>query len=82
VPIVPRRGRSICPDLPVIALSAQATSFVNPNPTQQTTIEPVMNWKELIAEVTAVGSGGGADGPVTGVEYDSRKVRPGAVLSP
>jgi hypothetical protein len=64
----------------VIALSAQATSFVNPNPTQQTTIEPVMNWKELIAEVTAVGSGGGADGPVTGVEYDSRKVRPGAVF--
>jgi UDP-N-acetylmuramoyl-L-alanyl-D-glutamate--2,6-diaminopimelate ligase len=64
----------------VIALSAQATSFVNPNPTQQSTMEPVMNWKELIAEVTAVGSGGSADGPVTGVEYDSRKVRPGAVF--
>jgi UDP-N-acetylmuramoyl-L-alanyl-D-glutamate--2,6-diaminopimelate ligase len=39
-----------------------------------------MNWKELIAEVTAVGSGGGSDEPVTGVEYDSRRVRPGAVF--
>ena len=39
-----------------------------------------MNWKELIAEVTAVGSGGGADGPVTGVEYDSRRVLPGSVF--
>jgi UDP-N-acetylmuramoyl-L-alanyl-D-glutamate--2,6-diaminopimelate ligase len=43
-------------------------------------MEPVMNWIELIAEVAAVGSGGGSDGPVTGVEYDSRKVRPGAVF--
>jgi len=39
-----------------------------------------MNWKELIEEVTAVGAGGGSDEPVTGVEYDSRKVRPGAVF--
>jgi UDP-N-acetylmuramoyl-L-alanyl-D-glutamate--2,6-diaminopimelate ligase len=39
-----------------------------------------MNWKELIAEVTAVGVGGGSDEPVTGVEYDSRRVRPGAVF--
>ena len=37
-----------------------------------------MNWKDLIAEVTAVGSGGGSDEPLAGVEYDSRKVRPGA----
>ncbi len=43
-------------------------------------METVMNWKELIAEVTAVGSGGGADGPVTGVEYDSRRVLPGSVF--
>src|SRR5271166_1202091 len=43
-------------------------------------MEAVMNWKELIAEVTAVGLGGGADGPVTGVEYDSRRVRPGSVF--
>ncbi|MGD0293490.1 MAG: UDP-N-acetylmuramoyl-L-alanyl-D-glutamate--2,6-diaminopimelate ligase [Terracidiphilus sp.] len=39
-----------------------------------------MNWKELIAEVTAVGAGGDSSQPVTGVEYDSRKVRPGAVF--
>jgi UDP-N-acetylmuramoyl-L-alanyl-D-glutamate--2,6-diaminopimelate ligase len=39
-----------------------------------------MNWKDLAEEVTAVGAGGGSDEPVTGVEYDSRKVRPGAVF--
>jgi UDP-N-acetylmuramoyl-L-alanyl-D-glutamate--2,6-diaminopimelate ligase len=39
-----------------------------------------MNWKELAAEVTAVGAGGGSEKPVTGVEYDSRKVKPGAVF--
>ena len=39
-----------------------------------------MNWKELAAEVTAVGAGGGSEEPVTGVEYDSRKVKPGAVF--
>src|SRR5580700_1037819 len=39
-----------------------------------------MNWKELVAEVTAVGAGGDSDQPVTGVEYDSRRVRPGAVF--
>ncbi|MGA2832062.1 MAG: UDP-N-acetylmuramoyl-L-alanyl-D-glutamate--2,6-diaminopimelate ligase [Terracidiphilus sp.] len=39
-----------------------------------------MNWNELISEVTAVGSGGGSDGPVMGVEYDSRRVLPGSVF--
>ena len=39
-----------------------------------------MNWKELSAEVTAIGAGGNSDAPVTGVEYDSRKVKPGAVF--
>jgi UDP-N-acetylmuramoyl-L-alanyl-D-glutamate--2,6-diaminopimelate ligase len=39
-----------------------------------------MNWQELIAEVTAVGAGGDSGQPVTGVEYDSRKVRPGSVF--
>jgi UDP-N-acetylmuramoyl-L-alanyl-D-glutamate--2,6-diaminopimelate ligase len=43
-----------------------------------------MKWKDLIEEVTAVDAGGGAGDesaqPVTGVEYDSRKVRPGAVF--
>ena len=39
-----------------------------------------MNWKELAAEVTAVGAGGGSEEDVTGVEYDSRKVKPGAVF--
>jgi UDP-N-acetylmuramoyl-L-alanyl-D-glutamate--2,6-diaminopimelate ligase len=43
-------------------------------------MEPDMNWKELIDEVTAVGAGGGSEEPVTGVEYDSRKVKPGAVF--
>lgn len=39
-----------------------------------------MKWKELIEEVAAVGVGGDSDQPVTGVEYDSRKVRPGSVF--
>jgi len=43
-------------------------------------MEHDMNWKELAAEVTAVGAGGSSDEPVTGVEYDSRKVKPGAVF--
>jgi UDP-N-acetylmuramoyl-L-alanyl-D-glutamate--2,6-diaminopimelate ligase len=39
-----------------------------------------MKWNDLIEEVTAVGAGGGSDEPVTGVEYDSRRVRPGSVF--
>jgi UDP-N-acetylmuramoyl-L-alanyl-D-glutamate--2,6-diaminopimelate ligase len=39
-----------------------------------------MNWQELAAEVTAAGAGGDSDQPVTGVEYDSRRVRPGSVF--
>jgi UDP-N-acetylmuramoyl-L-alanyl-D-glutamate--2,6-diaminopimelate ligase len=39
-----------------------------------------MNWKELAEEVTAVGAGGGSGDVITGVEYDSRKIRPGAVF--
>ena len=47
---------------------------------QQSTIKHEMNWKELVDEVTATGAGGGSDEPVTGVEYDSRRVRKGAVF--
>jgi len=39
-----------------------------------------MNWQELAAEVIAVGAGGSSDEPVTGVKYDSRKVKHGAVF--
>jgi len=39
-----------------------------------------MNWDELIAGIDAVGAGGASDETVTGVEYDSRRVRPGAVF--
>jgi UDP-N-acetylmuramoyl-L-alanyl-D-glutamate--2,6-diaminopimelate ligase len=39
-----------------------------------------MNWNELINEVSAVGSGGSNTAPVTGIEYDSRRVRPGSVF--
>jgi UDP-N-acetylmuramoyl-L-alanyl-D-glutamate--2,6-diaminopimelate ligase len=42
--------------------------------------ETVMNWNELIEEIDAVGAGGGSDLPVTGVEYDSRRVHPGSVF--
>ena len=39
-----------------------------------------MKWNDLIAEVTSVGASGDSAQPVTGVEYDSRRVRPGAVF--
>jgi len=39
-----------------------------------------MTWQELAQEVTAVGSGATSDALITAVEYDSRKVKPGAVF--
>jgi UDP-N-acetylmuramoyl-L-alanyl-D-glutamate--2,6-diaminopimelate ligase len=39
-----------------------------------------MKWKDLIDEIEAVGVGGDSEQPVTGVEYDSRRVRPGSVF--
>jgi UDP-N-acetylmuramoyl-L-alanyl-D-glutamate--2,6-diaminopimelate ligase len=39
-----------------------------------------MNWSDLIAEVNSVGSSGTSAQAVTGVEYDSRRVRPGCIF--
>jgi UDP-N-acetylmuramoyl-L-alanyl-D-glutamate--2,6-diaminopimelate ligase len=43
-----------------------------------------MNWRDLIADVSSVGSAGASSapitGPITGIEYDSRRVKPGAVF--
>ncbi len=39
-----------------------------------------MKWNELIAEISAVGAEGDSDAPITGIEYDSRRVRPGSVF--
>jgi UDP-N-acetylmuramoyl-L-alanyl-D-glutamate--2,6-diaminopimelate ligase len=39
-----------------------------------------MLWKDLIAEVDAVGTSGDSSAPVTGIEYDSRRIRPGSVF--
>ena len=39
-----------------------------------------MLWQELIAEITAVGSSGTSSRAITGVEYDSRRARPGSVF--
>src|ERR1700761_9551705 len=39
-----------------------------------------MQWNDLIADITAVGSSGDSAAPITGVEYDSRRVRPGSVF--
>jgi UDP-N-acetylmuramoyl-L-alanyl-D-glutamate--2,6-diaminopimelate ligase len=39
-----------------------------------------MLWQELIAEITAVGSSGSSSQPITGIEYDSRRVRSGSVF--
>jgi UDP-N-acetylmuramoyl-L-alanyl-D-glutamate--2,6-diaminopimelate ligase len=55
-------------------------SLEKSNAILQSTIDHEMNWKDLIDEVTAVGAGGGSAETVTGVEYDSRRVRLGAVF--
>ena len=39
-----------------------------------------MNWNDLTAEITAVGATGSSDAPIAGIEYDSRRVRPGSVF--
>jgi UDP-N-acetylmuramoyl-L-alanyl-D-glutamate--2,6-diaminopimelate ligase len=39
-----------------------------------------MLWNDLIAEISFVGSGGESSGRVTGIEYDSRRVRRGDVF--
>ena len=39
-----------------------------------------MNWKDLAEEIIAVGATGGSGTPISGVEYDSRRVRPGSVF--
>lgn len=39
-----------------------------------------MKWKDLIAEIGAVGASGDAGPEITGAEYDSRRVKPGAVF--
>jgi len=39
-----------------------------------------MIWNDLIPEVTAEDVAGSSDAPITGLEYDSRRVRPGAVF--
>jgi UDP-N-acetylmuramoyl-L-alanyl-D-glutamate--2,6-diaminopimelate ligase len=44
------------------------------------TITFVMLWKDLITEVKAVGASSDSAEPVTGIEYDSRRVRPGSVF--
>lgn len=39
-----------------------------------------MKWPDLIANIAAIRSAGSSSGRVTGVEYDSRRVAPGAVF--
>ena len=39
-----------------------------------------MLWPDLIAELTTVGSSGSSSQSITGIEYDSRRVRPGSVF--
>jgi UDP-N-acetylmuramoyl-L-alanyl-D-glutamate--2,6-diaminopimelate ligase len=43
-------------------------------------MEHEMNWKALAREVAAVGAGASSEQPVAGLEYDSRKVKPGTVF--
>ncbi len=39
-----------------------------------------MQWNELIQEITHVGAQGDTVRPVAGIEYDSRRIRPGSVF--
>ena len=39
-----------------------------------------MKWNELVSEVASIGSSGSSAATITGVEYDSRRIRPGAVF--
>ncbi len=39
-----------------------------------------MDWNELVAEITAIASGGGSSQLVAGIEYDSRRVHAGSVF--
>ena len=39
-----------------------------------------MTWDEIIAEIAAIGSAGSSAAPVTGIEYDSRRICPGSVF--
>src|SRR3954451_3102489 len=39
-----------------------------------------MHWNELIAEITAEDASGSSTEPVTGIEYDSRRIKPGAIF--
>jgi UDP-N-acetylmuramoyl-L-alanyl-D-glutamate--2,6-diaminopimelate ligase len=39
-----------------------------------------MKWSDLISEVASVGSAGSSHATISGVEYDSRRVRPGSVF--
>ena len=47
---------------------------------EQSTISDEMKWSELVAEVPAVGASGGGGAELTGIEYDSRRVRKGSVF--
>jgi UDP-N-acetylmuramyl pentapeptide synthase len=39
-----------------------------------------MHWNELIAEISAVGASGDSAQMIAGIEYDSRRIKPGAVF--
>ncbi len=39
-----------------------------------------MIWHDLIAEIAALASAGSSNAPIAGIEYDSRRVAPGAVF--
>jgi UDP-N-acetylmuramoyl-L-alanyl-D-glutamate--2,6-diaminopimelate ligase len=79
-------GKSVQPSLQVFVyrllslIDATILARFHHVEAQQSTIELVMNWQELVAEVSAVGAGGNSNDTVTGVEYDSRRVKPGAVF--
>jgi UDP-N-acetylmuramoyl-L-alanyl-D-glutamate--2,6-diaminopimelate ligase len=39
-----------------------------------------MTWHDLIAEITSIDSAGSSEAPLSGIEYDSRRICPGSVF--
>src|SRR6202034_3339370 len=75
----PPRRAPWCPPAPK-SLSAANADCSKPASSAQSTIKLGMNWPDLISAVASIGSAGSFDAPVSGVEYDSRRVRPGSVF--
>jgi UDP-N-acetylmuramoyl-L-alanyl-D-glutamate--2,6-diaminopimelate ligase len=73
-------GAPFCAEVDYHGLNWKVHSNFSSVQALQSTMEPEMNWKDLAEEVIAEDAGGDSTEPITGIEYDSRRVRPGTVF--